>query len=368
MTIIAATVKELFPRPTSKSLSSGLTGTRKYQMQSDTVNELESNVYTATPVSLGDSFPGTLTCQCTDQSAEQDPASRDVWYVTCDYKSILTQTEQQRVSNPNPLDRTAKITWTSRTVMTAPTKLIRSTFYRNFVPETRSTPAIINGDKTYYPFTGVTFAENGFYTNHLLDGSVQIGSPSNSATDPFDPPVEAPITEWIATITKNLTDPPGWVLTYDNTVNSDEFVLDGLTVPIGCAKTEGIRIGEIMVENGFVYRTISLNVVLRHKRDVRTGGTYTNNAGAEIVVPDETDVPEPWDIEVLDEGMRTYSETSKKWSNIETTDGFASKPLPLDGDGQPLDPTEAKIPEFALWWRLFRPFQRKPFNGVLPLT
>lgn len=318
-------VVEQFPRPTGKSLQDGLYGTRKYQLISDIVDELEAAVYSACPVNLGDLFPGTLTAQCTEQTGEQDKDSRDVWYVTCQYKSILNQTEQSRIDFPNPLDRRARIEWGSRTVMTPVTRMQRAA-------------------------STLLTAYQAYTTAYAFDGKPY--SVTNTARDPFDPGVEVPITEWIASVTKNLTTPPGWILTYDNAVNADVFTIDGLSVPKGCAKLEGLKLGSIMKENGTVFRQLSYNVVLKSYREARDG---------------ETDLPEPWDVEVLNEGMRTWG--TSKWTNVLDSAGQAvSKPVPFDTLGLPISPSGAPIPESSLYWILFRPFKRKTFTGILPLT
>ena len=77
----------------------------------------------------------------------------------------------------------------------------------------------------------------------------------------------------------------------------------------------------------------------------------------------ETVVPEAWDIEVLNEGMRTFG--ASRWKNIVDQNGQAvSKPVPLDGTGLPVAVPGAAIAEDDLYWMLFRDCERKDFLAL----
>ena len=111
-----------------ESLQDGITGVRVFNVYSDRMDEDFGTVLAACPVSLGSLFPGSLTAQCVSRKPKR--ASRDdfsKFTVTCNYKSILNQTEQSRIDHPNPLDREAKVTWNSRTVMEAKNRLQMAT-------------------------------------------------------------------------------------------------------------------------------------------------------------------------------------------------------------------------------------------------
>ena len=330
MTIISARTSEDWKqRDSEESLQDGITGTRVFNVYSDTEMEPEGNVYGEinSYVALGAPFPGTINAQCVSRRAARNPDDRKTWTVTCSYKSVLNQIEQSRIDYPNPLDRVAKITWSARTVMTAVTRM------------QRAESSI--GVKAYQVFDPAVM---------LFDGTPY--SVANTARDPFDPPLEVPVTEWIATLTKNITAAPSWFGTYENAVNDADFTLDGLAITKGCGKLEGIKLSEKMKENGTVYRQLSFNVIVRPFRPLRDS---------------EDDAPEPWDIEVLNEGMRTFGAVSG-WKNILDTNGNpVSKPVPLDSNGNPISVSGAPIPENTLTWMLFRPFNRKDFS-VLPLT
>lgn len=327
----ARTSEDWKARKSEKSLQDGITGTRLFNVYSDTEDETEANVYSAVTtfsgVDLGVAFPGAITALCVSMNADRNSEDRLTWTVTCQFKSVLNQLEQSRIDYPNPLDRTAKITWSARTVQTAVTRM-------QMAQKTLT-------DSAYTNFVAADYVFNGYFHNV-----------ANTMNDPFDPPLEVPVTEWIATITKNITSAPSWFGTYENAVNNADVTLDGLTITKGCGKLEGIKLSEKMKENGTVYRQLSFNIIVRPFRPLR---------------PSETDAPEPWDVEVLNEGMRTFGATSG-WKNITDTNGNSvSKPVPLNRSGAPIDPSGAPIPESSLYWMLFRPFNRKDFS-VLPLT
>lgn len=316
-----------------ESLTDGHTGTRVFNIycdQPEIVPNILPSVVAACPVGLGGLFPGSLISQCVTRTPALLDETLSAFTVTCQYKSILNQIEQSRIDYPNPLDRTVRINWSARTVMTAVTRLQKA----------------MNGSSVAYKLF-----DPAVWT---FDGKPY--SAANSASDPFDPPIEVPTTEWIVSVTKNVTVPPTWALTYENAVNDADFTLDGLTVPKGCAKLEGIRIGEVQREGGIAFRQLTFSVVLRAARELRTG---------------ESKAPEPWDVEVLDEGMRTFEPgvfSGGKWKNIKDSSGQGvGKPVHLNGSGVPIDPDGNPIPESSLYWILFRPFKRKDFS-VLPLV
>jgi len=319
--ITANTTEDRWQRRAQESLQDGQTGTRVFLLYSDSMYEDEGTVLAACPVSIGDSFPGTLTCRCVSRTPEL--ASKDdfsQFKVVCEYKSILNQTEQARVDQPNPLDRAEKVTWTSRTVMKAKNRL-----------------QLANDG------SGLIFAYKNFTSAWVFDGKPYLAA--NTARDPFDPPIEVPTTEWIATITKNVTEPPEWLETYENTVNNSDVYVGRRLVKKGCGKMCDLRIGENMQENGTVFCQVQFSIVTAKPRPAKTG---------------ETVVPEPWDIEVLNEGMRTFGAT--KWKNIVDQNGQAvSKPVPLDDTGVPIATAGAPVAETDLYWMLFRDCERKTF-------
>lgn len=319
--ITAQTTEDPWALEAEESLQDGITGSRVFNIYSDSRTEDLATVLAACPVVLGDNFPGTLTCKCVSRTPKRaSSGDYSKFTVTCRYKSILNQAEQSRIDQPNPLDRSAKVTWTSRTVMETKNRL----------------PAIDSSD-------GSALSYNLFLPAFTF--STKPCLVANRARDPFDPPIEVPTAEWIAVITKNVTEPPEWLETYCNTVNDSDIYVGRRLVKKGCGRMGDIRIGENMQENGIVYCQVQFSIMTRKPRPARTG---------------ETVVPEPWDIEVLNEGMRTFGAT--KWKNIVDQNGQAvSKPVPLDDTGVPISTSGAPIAEDDLYWMLFRDCERKNF-------
>lgn len=323
MTITSVT-EDPWELDAEESLQDGITGVRVFNIYSDRMDEDFGTVLAACPVVLGDAFPGTLTSKCVSRKPKR--ASRDDYSkftVTCNYKSILNQAEQARIDTPNPLDRAAKVTWTSRTVMEAKNRLQLAT-----------------------ASSGLELAYKTFSSDFTFDGTPYLTA--NTARDPFDPPIEVPTNEWIAVITKNVTEPPEWLETYENTVNDSDVYVGRRLVKKGCGRVGDIRIGENMQENGIVYCQVQVSIMTKKPRAARSG---------------ESVVPEPWDIEVLNEGMRTFG--AAKWKNIQDQNGQAvSKPVPLDATGLPISVTGEPIAESDLYWMLFRDCERKSFLSL----
>lgn len=333
MAIIAVT--ELWDAMTvTETAADGHTATRKFQVISDIPDESPGVVLldNRLPV-IGSNFPGAITVRCTERTPSRIGESREVWEVTCSYKSILSQDERQRIESPNPLDRAATIEWSSQKVMKAFRRVKRSGYYQNY------------------------FA--------LLESNFEVESACNSASDPFEPVLEYHCTEWIATIKKNVDRIPSWFLEYEDAVNDDDFVLNfygqELTIPKGCAKLGAISMPKSKQENGTEFIQLSFQIVTRQKRPMRNG---------------ETEAPEPWDDEILDTGLRTYEIIADDgqpiwgWKNVEDTHtgGSITLPVPFNGEGKPIDRgADDRIEESELWWSLVAPYKRRDFS-VLPIT
>lgn len=157
----------------SESAGQGLTGTRVFQAITDdgasgsATNVAQVLADTRIPAILT-SFPGYPDCLCTERTPARTGASREEWLVTLNYKSEMTKDEKEK--NKPPLERAAQIVWTSQKTMKPMRKMLFTDFYQ-------------------------------VYTGTVAD-NFHMASCTNSATDPFDPPLEYPFTEWIATITK----------------------------------------------------------------------------------------------------------------------------------------------------------------------
>jgi hypothetical protein len=151
----------------------------------------------------------------------------------------------------------------------------------------------------------------------IVWGSEQFQKPSvidkdghlivNSAGDPFDPPAMMDDARVSVTVTKNVSSIPSWILSYHNTVNSDSFTIDGVSVAAGKAKIQAVSCGERQSRAGVSFRVVSFSMTFRY---------------------------EGWKLEPLDAGMRKISGSTR------VAIANADAPVPLDGTGQPIpEPT-----------------------------
>lgn len=98
----------------------------------------------------------------------------------------------------------------------------------------------------------------------------------NTAGDYFVEPIKDEVSLWTVTVTKNLPWVPGWIGAYRDAVNSDSFLLDGIVVPVGCAKIKKIRISKIQTRNDYQYRELQLTVKLQDdwKKTILSTGLF----------------------------------------------------------------------------------------------
>lgn len=158
----------------------------------------------------------------------------------------------------------------------------------------------------------------------------------NSAGDPFDPPNMMDDSRRIVTVIKNLAVVPAWILTYQDAVNSDSFVLDGVTIGIGLAKMQRVAVGEEQRRNGTLFRTVTFSIHLEK---------------------------DGWLLEPLDAGFREI--VSGERINIlnDGDDLQPSAPVPLNGSGVHLTNPTAATAVFLS----FVVYETKAFSS-LPLT
>ncbi len=146
----------------------------------------------------------------------------------------------------------------------------------------------------------------------------------NSAGDPFDPPYMMDDSRRVIQIQKNMSGHPSWVLNYADVVNSDSFIVNGVTYTAGQGKVQRVTIGEQQVRNGVPFVTVSLEIHLQ-----RDG----------------------WILRPLDAGFRQLAYDGTTRINIynpaatpsETGDlERVTAPVPLDGFGKAqVNPTTA---------------------------
>ena len=327
-------------RSLSDTLSDGLTAARLFQVITDDPATSEATILAHDDIpQLGEYFPGSDSTKCYQRAVRREPEQRIEFWVSCDYKSKFDQQEKEAEEAPNPLDRKACITWRSQKVMKPLRMVKRSDYYSLY--------------------------------NISLEDTFKPRPDANSAGDFHEPTYEAPHTEWIAVITKNVASVPEWFLTYEDAVNDADFVLDFYgqrrTIKKGCGKLGAIQMPRSKTENGQEYVQLSFEIATRTPRDLREG---------------EEHAPEPWDDEIPDQGMRvlisssrpvdpdnpTETEVTKIWTNIlDTNDVAISTPVPFNGRGTPVGTDGEPIPETSLKWSLYAPYPRKDFS-ILPLT
>lgn len=205
------------------------------------------------------------------------------WTVTASYDSEPITTDQREKEKPNPMDRRAKIEWN-----------------RNRYTE----PFLIDKRK---------FA-------------VQ-----NTAGDYFDPAPERLTGYWVASITKNVSEIPKYVLDWDNVVNEAGFTIQGREVLPRCALLVPNHISDKLEENGYEYYMLKYDLEFRRPPPIPDG---------QVLHPkDRTPVTDigGHDVLVLDQGLRERSGSSPNYndrSKIQDDDGSdVNQPVPLDGDG-----------------------------------
>ena len=149
----------------------------------------------------------------------------------------------------------------------------------------------------------------------VAETNISGDSVCNSAGDPFDPPYMMDDSRRVISVSKNMSGHPSWILSYADVVNSDTFVIKGITYAIGTGKVQRVSIGETQTRNGVPFVVVTLEIHCQ-----RDG----------------------WILRPLDAGFRRKDGTTRV--NI-TNDGDGEQPtapVPLDGSGGVLlNPTSA---------------------------
>ena len=138
----------------------------------------------------------------------------------------------------------------------------------------------------------------------------------NSAGVPISPPLEIDLSLPVATVLKNYV--PGAIpalMTFQDTVNSDEYTLDGQTFQPGQVKVRGITIGKKQKQNGVLF------------------------------------VPVTWQLAIKYDGWRPhrvldcgFSElVAGEWKTIRNASGPLPQPSRLDGSGLRLAPGDPPV-------------------------
>ena len=156
----------------------------------------------------------------------------------------------------------------------------------------------------------------------------------NSAGERFPDPPEKDASHWTATVTKNVSSVPPWILDYnDCPVNDDEFDIGGITVFAGCARLYEIRISDLQEENGIEYYPVTITIEFRKEG---WDGRYLNQGFCEIV--DVDDVP----TKVL---ATVWNEEAQEFQ-------LASSPVLLDANGYQIEnpePSDATFEDYEIY-------------------
>ncbi len=178
----------------------------------------------------------------------------------------------------------------------------------------------------------------------------------NSAGDPFDPPAEKDDSRWTSVSRKNVTNAvPPWIFAYQDAVNSDTFTIDGKLIAAGEAKLSAIHLSEPQERNAVEYRVLTLTIHYRGEGDDAGSSGYGSGSGSDEI--------EPWDLSLLDAGMRERDGSSKLRNISNEGDGLpVTAPVPLDGSGQKLDDPTPQNAEF----KQFEVYFKRTFSTIAP--
>lgn len=162
-------------------------------------------VTAAIPIVYGDPHPNDPYAWCNSVNAKCRDDSKLAWIVTYGY---TTEREYQE----NPLNDPAEIEWDTQ-------QYTRPYFQDN------TGNAILNAAGYYY-----------------------------------EKPCEGDDSRWMVNIKKNMASVPSWILQYNNAINSDAFMVDGIGVAAYCAKMARISIGIRQQRNNVFFRVLQLSM------------------------------------------------------------------------------------------------------------
>ena len=213
------------------------------------------------------------------------------WHFTAEYDSDPLTVDQRDREIPNPLDRRARISWKSVT-------------YQQSIHKDKKGNAILN-----------------------------------SAGDPHDPQPERLARYWVATVKKNVTGIPTWVLDYDNVTNQATFTIQGRTVLPRCALLLPGGISDELEENGVKYHEIEFGLEFRKAPTLKASQVFDRETK-------KAKTAQGHDLVLLDQGLRhiiTQGNILDIGKVVNATDDkgdAATSPVPLDGIGGKLSKPE----------------------------
>lgn len=147
----------------------------------------------------------------------------------------------------------------------------------------------------------------------------------NSAGDPFDPPLMMDDSRRVISISKNMSGHPSWILNYADVVNSDQFIIKGVTYTAGQGKVQRVSIGEQQIRNGVPFVVVDIEIHLQK---------------------------DGWLLERMDAGFREAVSGARE--NIRNTgdEELPAAPVPLNGSGIAIanpSPSNNVLQQFAVY-------------------
>jgi len=261
------------------------TYSRKFEIFSDDPNESWSVIRAALPTGA---HPDDASAYVSSRSVSRSDESRLKWEATVNYEWKPTD------PGDDPTLRPAKIRWTS--------SLIQKAIVRD-----------INGNACV-----------------------------NSAGDYFDPPLEAELPRWTATIQFNAASIPVGILQYAGAVNNSAITIDGVSIAEERARVLSLDIGEEDEENDVAFRSVTIAVECRDASD------------------------SGFDLEPLDQGFRATVSGRLTAIVIDDDDGGRAKatsPVLLDGSGAQLTSPSPGTAVF-MFYEITRKLDLTVFPGI----
>lgn len=303
-------------------------------------------------------WPG-LFLQSIEANSSAD--SRKVWTVSLIYSStsgVLDPNTQERQFDPERFDgdgSNIRVRWSFGTE-------------RRVIERAR----MFIGTHKYEAEEGVPEPEFNTYHNGSDDNGYM---PMNSAGHLFSPTLTYDARYPIATIDRNELQVTDAIFNYQEAINSDSFVIDGVTIQPYVCRMLDIQISERKRDRGTNFRTVTYRLGFKKKEKVKIYGPLRTQASPNPAYF-RTYECSGWDAVAVDAGLYERKEVDGTTSVVRARDekgNPSTKPEYLDGNGLFLnmqdvtlqdDPTAEEISEWIRYRRYMylNPLPFSPFN------